>query len=324
MAASRIIASLSILFAWQPDPAMLGKLFEQAFERNKQEYGASDARTIQSARDLGLFLSKHGAAADARKVFLELVSLDEKTLGASSKQALADVASLANVSPSAAAEPLWRRASESPDFAVAARAFAALGQLRESAGDPSGAAAFYRQALDGEELAIGQATSIPEKARLAILAGGVAQVFAQVVEPPVGIAALRRALAIERSVLGPRHPETATTQANLAGVLLDANAVDESQQLIAEALEILEQTMGKDHPRVAISATILAHGVRAQGDFVHAEQNYRRALAIDQRAYGPTHGQTLEDVRTLAEFLRERGRSREAAVLERRLANGPK
>ena len=39
---------------------MLGKLYEQALERNKQQYGASDARTLQAARDLGLFLSKHG------------------------------------------------------------------------------------------------------------------------------------------------------------------------------------------------------------------------------------------------------------------------
>jgi tetratricopeptide (TPR) repeat protein len=250
--------------------------------------------------------------------------MEEKTLGANSKQTLADVASLAGVSPPSAAEPLWRRAAESPDSAVAARAFAALGQLREKAGDPSGASGFYRQALDREELAVEQAATISEKAHLAILAGGVAQVFGEVAEPAAGIAALRRALTIERAVLGPRHPETATTQANLAGVLLDANAVDESHELIVAALDSLEQSLGKDHPRVAISATILAHGLRAKGDFVQAERSYRRALAIDERAYGHAHGQTLEDVRTLAEFLRERGRVQEAAVLEKRLINAPK
>jgi len=82
--------------------------------------------------------------------------------------------------------------------------------------------------------------------------------------------------------------------------------------------------MGEDHPRVAISTTILAHGLRAKSDFVRAEQNFRRAVTIDERAYGPQHSQTLSDVRTLAEFLRERGKIQEATALEKRLATGAK
>ena len=315
-----VLTSVGLL-AWQPDPAMLGKLYAEALERNKQQYGASDARTAQAARDLGLFLSKHGAADGARKVLIELVRLDESFLGATGTVTFADVASLASVSPPNAAEPLWRRASQSPDQTVAARAFAALGHLRETAGDQSGAVRFYAEALTREESALQEATAIEERARLAILMSGVAQVFGQVAEPAQGVAALRRALAIDRSVLGPRHPETGTVQANLAGVLLDANAVNESVPLITEAIPILEETLGDDHPRVAISASILAHGLRSRGDFAGAEKNYRRALAIDERAYGPKHPQTLEDVRTLAEFLRDRGRIPEAAVLEKRLVN---
>src|SRR5262249_36610093 len=116
------VLGLAVLLAWQPDPAMLGKLYQEAFDRKKQEDGASDARTLQAARDLGLFLSKHGLPADAQRVFTELVSLDEKALGADAGQTLADAASLAGVSPPSLAEPLWRRASQSPEFAVAARA----------------------------------------------------------------------------------------------------------------------------------------------------------------------------------------------------------
>jgi tetratricopeptide (TPR) repeat protein len=314
-----MVLSLIALLAWQPDPAMLGQLYEEALERKKQEYGASDTRTVQAARDLGLFLSTHGAAAGAQKVFTEVVRVDETALGANAKQTMADVAALANVSPPRQAEPLWRRASESSDQKVAARAFAALGQLRETAGDQAGAARLYRQALAKEEAALRQATTAQEKAELAMRISGVAQVLGQVVDPAEGIAALRRSFAINRSLLGARHPETATIEANLAGVLLDANAVDESVRLITEAISILEETMGEDHPRVAISATILAYGLRAKGDFARAEQNYRRAVAVDEREYGPKHSQTLNDVRILAEFLRERGKVQEAAALEKRL-----
>src|SRR5262249_1893848 len=101
-----ILWSMVALLAWQPDPAMLGKLYEEAFARKKQEYGAADPRTMQAARDLGLFLSRHGGAAWAEKVFAEIVRLDESASGANAGQTLADVASLANVSPPPAAGPL--------------------------------------------------------------------------------------------------------------------------------------------------------------------------------------------------------------------------
>jgi tetratricopeptide (TPR) repeat protein len=252
------------------------------------------------------------------------VRLDEGAFGADAKQTLADVSALAAVSPPRQAEPFWRRASESPDLEVAARAFAALGRLRETAGDEAGAAPFYRQALDKQEAAFRQATTIADKTRLAIMLSGVAQVLGQIVDPPEGIAALRRAFDINRGLLGARHPETATLEANLAGVLLDANRVDESLRLITEAIPVLEEALGDDHPRVAISATILGHGLRNKGDLAGAERNFRRAVAVDERAYGPKHSQTLNDVRTLAEFLRERGKVQEATALEKRLASGAK
>src|SRR5713101_5356571 len=121
-----MLLSLVALLAWQPDAAMLGQLYREAFERKKQQYGASDTRTIEAARDLGLFLSKQGAAASARQVFTDVVRLDEIALGADAKQTLADVAALANVSAPPQAEPLWQRAAKSPEQKVAARAFAAL------------------------------------------------------------------------------------------------------------------------------------------------------------------------------------------------------
>src|SRR5262249_41082274 len=152
------------------------------------EYGVSDIRTAPAARDLGLFLSKHGAAAAAQKVFADLVRLDETALGASATQTLADVASLASVSAPRQAEPLWRRAAESSDHKVSARALAALGQLRETAGDQAGAAALYRKALTQQELVLAQAATPQEKADVAILISGVTQVLGQLVEPAEGIA----------------------------------------------------------------------------------------------------------------------------------------
>ena len=318
-----IVLTCIALLLWQPDRAMLGKLYEEALERKKQQYGASDTRTMQAARDLGLFLSKHGAAEGARKVFAEVVRLDESTLGR----------------PPRKRSRMWRRSPmypppHRPNPSGVARQAVPTSPWRRGPLPPWGNCVrppgtrpalprFTRRHCRNRSWRCAR-PPLDEKARLAILIGGVAQVLGQIAEPAEGIAALRRSLAIDRSVLGPRHPETGTTQANLAGVLLDVNAVNESVQLITEALSILEETLGEDHPRVAISAAILAHGLRAQGDFTRAEQNYRRAVAVDERCYGPKHPQTLDDVRTLAEYLRERGRIQEAAVLEKRLVSVPK
>jgi tetratricopeptide (TPR) repeat protein len=319
-----VVLGFVTLLLMQPDPAMLRQLYEEELKRKTLEYGASDIRTVQAARDLGLFLSKHDQPAAAEKVFSEVVRRDVAAFGAGGKQTLADLASLAAVSPQLRAEPLWRQASASADSEVAARAFAALGQLRESAGDPTGAAGFYRQALAKLEQAARETAPNPDRARVAARLSAIAQVLGQIVDPPEGIAVLRRALDLTRAVLGMRHPETATLQANLAGVLLDANAVDESVRLLAEALPILEETLGEDHPRVAISASILAHGLQAKGDYAGAERNFRRAVSVDERAYGPKQAQTLNDLRALADFLRETGKVQEAVALEKRLATGAK
>jgi len=130
---------------------------------------------------------------------------------------------------------------------------------------------------------------------------------------------LERALAIDRRVLGARHRETSTTEANLAGLLLDSGRPDAAVGLANAAMAGIEETLGPENPRVASVSTILAFCWRAKGDRVRTERLYRRALAIDEAAYGAEHPETLGDVKNLAEFLREIGKTAEAAALEKRL-----
>ncbi len=303
-----MIAGILAAFALQPDPAAMRRLFEQELEQRRKEYGAADARTAQAARDLGQFLSRNGGASDARPALAEAVRIDEQAFGPGAAQTAADVAELANVSPPAEAERLWQRAAASPSAAVAARALAALGESHAAAGDGSGAAAYFRRALAQQEAADGK-----QSARVAI----VLSALAQMVEPRDGIPLLERALAINRRALDARHPETATTEANLAGMLLHAGRAGENVALSGDALSVFEQTLGADHPSTAQAAVILAWGLRSKGDKPGAERYYRRALAIDGRAYGPQHPQTLSDARTLAAFLRVIGKAQEADALEK-------
>ena len=285
---------LAIALAMQPDPAMLRTLYADALARREKQYGPTDARTAQAARDLSLFLARHSNPEEAQPVLARLVAIDEHAFGPAAPQTLADVVELAAISPPGAAEPLWRRASLSSDPAIAARCFAALGDLHLRSGDRPGAAAFYRRALAKEETASGPAAE-PVALRLNALALSL--------DPKDGIPLAERALAIDRRVLGARHPQTATTEANLAGMLVNVRRNSEAVRAAADAMSIFQETLGPAHPRCAVTASILAFALEATGDRTRAEQMYRMAVAIDQKAYGPAHPQTEADQRALAAFL---------------------
>ncbi len=283
--------------ALQPDGAMIRRIFENALAQRRKEFGNADARTAQAARDLGLYLVREHDAPAALVALAEAVRIDGK---------LADVAELAGVSSPDHAEPLWQRASLSTDAALASRAFAALGELREVAGDRAGAADFYRRALAKEELASGK-----DGARVAVRLIALALVT----EPRPALPLLQRALAINRKAWGERHPETATAETNLVAPLLAAGRVDEAVAMGGRALAGFEGTVGDEHPRTAAAASNLAEAFRAKGDLKQAERLYRKAWAIDRQAYGPKHPETLADVRNLAKVLQETGRAREAQEL---------
>lgn len=305
-----MVCSLLVLLAMQPDPAAILRLFEQNVARNETQYGTEDLRTTQAVRDLGLFLKMQGDRTGAQVALARVLRSDEKSLGPDAEQTLADAAELAAVSPPADAESLWRRAAGSVRAGLASRALAALGDLRAEAQDTSGAVILYRKALAKEEAAHGK-----NSAGVAVRLNSLAVL----VDPKEGIGMLERALAIDRLLLGERHPETSTTEANLAGLLLNTGRVEAALAQANAALAAFEETLGPEHPRVAAATLILAVCWREKGDRVRAERLYRRALAIDEKAYGSQHPETRNDARNLAEFLREIGKDSEAAELERRL-----
>ena len=301
---------LFLLLAFQPDTAMLRRLYEEKAARVERQYGPDDARTAGAYRDLGLYLRQAPGATGAREALKKVLAIDEAQPNAPAPATQADIANLARVSPPAEAQPLWTRVAAGPDSALSSEAFAALGDLRDAAGDKPRAAELFLKALEREEAHDG-----PNSAKVAVRLNSLALV----VGPHQAVPLLRRALAIDRAVWGEKHPETATTEVNLSGELLGSGQFAEAVRMGAAALGNFEATLGENHPRTAAAASTLADALRAVKETARAESLYRRALAIDERAYGPSHPETLDDVRNLAEFLRETGRASEAAEFDQRL-----
>lgn len=303
------LSVLLVLLAWQPDAVALRRVFEEALARREAQFGRTDARTAQAARDLGKFLALEGDRAAAVVALRRVVEIDEVVAGAEDERTLSDVAELAGLT----GEPgLWERAATARDGVVAARALDALGAMREARGDAAGAVQAYRQALAREVKASG-ATAAKVAVRLNALALAVG--------PQEGVGLLQRAVTINRTALGTKHPETASTMTNLSGMLLASGRVAEAVQLGTQAVTAFEAALG-EHPRTAAAVSNLADAFRAQGAMVRAEGLYRRALAIDLAAYGPGNPETQGDARNLAEFLREVQRIVDAEKVEREYGFG--
>jgi tetratricopeptide (TPR) repeat protein len=117
----------------------------------------------------------------------------------------------------------------------------------------------------------------------------------------------QRALAVRETQLGPDHPETAYSHANLGLVLHALGDLDDAHTHLERALAICDAGLGGDHPETATSLSNLAEVVRAQGDLAGARRLQERALGIREARLGADDPETATSLNNLAEVLRDQG-----------------
>jgi tetratricopeptide (TPR) repeat protein len=117
-----------------------------------------------------------------------------------------------------------------------------------------------------------------------------------------------RALAIREKVLGPEHPNTATSLNYLGGLLKDQGDFAGARPLQERALAIREKVLGHEHPDTATSLNYLGGLLEALGDLNGARSYQERALAIREKVLGPEHPHTATTLNNLAFFLSARWR----------------
>jgi len=127
-----------------------------------------------------------------------------------------------------------------------------------------------------------------------------------------------RALAIREKVLGPEHPETATSLNNLGILLKKQGDLAGARSLYERALAATEKALGPDHPDTANSLNNLANLLQEQGDLAGARPLLERALAICEKTLGTDHPHTSVCLNNLGIFLMERGDFAEAQPLLKR------
>ena len=130
--------------------------------------------------------------------------------------------------------------------------------------------------------------------------------------------AAEKAVALQRTALGPRSAEVAKTLSVLAEVYFDQTRFDDAERAYSEALSITRETESPDGPAAAALLNGLAGVKRKTADFEAAEKLQRRALEIDEKTLGEGHLDTLGVRNDLAVLLGDQARYDESSALLRR------
>jgi tetratricopeptide (TPR) repeat protein len=128
-----------------------------------------------------------------------------------------------------------------------------------------------------------------------------------------------RALALREQLLGPEHPDVATSLNNLAELCESQGRYAEAEPLFQRALTIREQALGPEHPDTATSLNNLAGLYQAQGRYPDAEPLYQRALAVREQRLGRDHPNVAVTLKHYLALLKAMHREADAAQIEHRV-----
>ncbi len=126
---------------------------------------------------------------------------------------------------------------------------------------------------------------------------------------------LQQALSIRQHVLGPEHPDVASSLNNLAMLYYNQGKYEQAEPLYQQALSIVQHVLGPEHPDVAGSLNNLALLYYNQGKYEQAEPLYQQALSIRQHVLGPEHPNVATSLNNLALLYQDQGKYEQAEPL---------
>ena len=128
---------------------------------------------------------------------------------------------------------------------------------------------------------------------------------------------IRRSLAIREKILGSGHPDTATSLYNLGNRLILYYNDDGGE--LERSLAIREQVLGPEHPDTATSLGSLGVLRTLQGQYNESLPLLKRSLAIREKSLGPNHPVTASGLYELADYYsQQHGNEKEAERLLRK------
>ncbi|KAF9884697.1 hypothetical protein FE257_001326 [Aspergillus nanangensis] len=125
-----------------------------------------------------------------------------------------------------------------------------------------------------------------------------------------------KVLETRKQVLGPDHPDTLTSMANLASTYQNQGRWKEAEKLGTQVIQKRKMVLGREHPSTLTSMANLALTYRHQGRWKEAEELGVQVMKISKQILGSEHPDTLTSMTNLASTYRYQGRWKEAEELE--------
>ena len=192
-----------------------------------------------------------------------------------------------------------------------------LGDIYYSMADYATAINEYRQALDGQEIALGRGH--PETLRIV---HAMAIVFRDQGEYDKALEWYQRALDGRELALGKDHPDTLAAVSNMATVFRDRGEYGKALEWYQRALDGRELALGKDHPDTLATVNNMAVVFQYKGEYDKALEWYQRALDGWEMALGKGHPQTLTAANNMALAFQGKGEYDKALEWYQRALDG--
>jgi non-specific serine/threonine protein kinase/serine/threonine-protein kinase len=125
----------------------------------------------------------------------------------------------------------------------------------------------------------------------------------------------KRAIALRRQELGPRHPETVEGMNGLAIILLQMGKSAEAQEILEEAVAVWRRTRGPEDKSTLRAMTNLSIALAMQGLLEDAAKLVEEYLEIQRRVEGPESIFTLRSMYNLGTMRRFLGQWAESRPL---------
>ncbi|KAF6782559.1 Kinesin light chain 5 [Colletotrichum sojae] len=123
------------------------------------------------------------------------------------------------------------------------------------------------------------------------------------------------AVNARKNALGPDHPSTLISMANLALTYRNQGRWEEAEKLGVEVMETRKAKLGADHPDTLTSMANLASTYRNQGRWEEAEKLEVEVMETSKTKLGADHPDTLRSMNNLALTFWNQGRWEEAEKL---------
>ena len=273
--AGKASTSLALIEHCLDDAETLGEptaWIEAQLERGRTRAELADragaATDFDAVIERGATAGYLSAVAEASVALVDVVGVDQ-----AHHDAGLDLARMASVAVALAGDPALLRAQLS----------LARGRVLYVAGRADEGLVATQEGLDG--LATGDATPLHRLERAAALRLQAKLTLARD-EHQRTVATATEALEIFEDMLGPRHPEVATTLAHLAAGSLRAGNLDQARQHFERAADIQREVYGEAHPAYGRTIANLGSVVRVAGHPDQALEAYRQAVTILGNALG--------------------------------------